>query len=94
MLTPTDTDEVPASFLDAFCRHIISLSWLDAKTEPGEPAGDSGPYDPKAFSVSAFVISVHDIWFLVTAGHILRDLDGRLQAGRRIVQSRLMDGFA
>lgn len=94
MLTPTDTDELPGGFLDAFCRHVISLSWLDAKTNPDGPAHNADAYDLKVFSVSAFVVSVRDIWFLVTAGHILRGLDSRLHAGRRIVKSRLMDGFA
>ena len=94
MTTNADVDELPSGFLDAFCRHIVSLSWLDAKIETDGPTDDPDAYDPKAFSVSAFVISVRDIWFLVTAGHILRDLDGRLKAGRRIVNSRLMDGLA
>lgn len=94
MLTRNGTDELRKGVLDAFCRHIISLSWLDAKRKPDGPAYDADAYDLKAFSVSAFVISVRDIWFLVTAGHILHDLDGRVQAGRRIVKSRLIDGFA
>lgn len=94
MMAPTDNDDLPSGFLNALCRHVISLSWLDAKTEPDGPTDDPDAYDLKAFSVSAFVISVRHIWFLVTAGHILRDLDRRLQAGRRIVKSRLIDGIA
>lgn len=89
MAALTDNHELPPDLLGAFCRHIISLSWVDAKTQP-DGASD---YDPKAFAVSGFVISVRNIWFLVTAGHILRDLDNRLRAGRRIVNSRLIDGF-
>lgn len=80
-------------YLDAFCRHVVSLLWLDKKREPDGPADDICAYDPKAFAVSAFVISVRNIWFLVTAGHILRDLDERLRAGRKIVKSGLMDGL-
>jgi len=84
MATPTDNSVLPSGFLEAFCRHVVSLSWLDAKIEPDGPVHDTDAYDLKAFSVSAFVISVRHIWFLVTAGHILRDLDERLQAGRRM----------
>ncbi|HUT58421.1 MAG TPA: hypothetical protein VNA25_11305 [Phycisphaerae bacterium] len=88
-----DTDGPSSDLLDAFCRHVIGLSWLDAKIEPDGPADNVDACDPKVFAVSAFVISVCDIWFLVTAGHILRDLDDRIRAGRRIVNSRLIDGF-
>lgn len=94
MTTNSDIDELPSGFLYAFSRHIVSLSWLDASIDTDGPTDDPDDYDPKAFSISAFVISVRDIWFLVTAGHILRDLDSRLKAGRRIVKSRLIDGFA
>lgn len=94
MTTNSDTDELPSELLDAFSRHIVSLSWLDASIDTDGLADDPDDYDPKAFSITAFVISVRDIWFLVTAGHILRDIDTRLKAGRTIVNSRLIDGLS
>ena len=33
MSTRAETDETPVGLLNAFCRHIVSLSWLDAKRE-------------------------------------------------------------
>jgi hypothetical protein len=75
------------------CKHIAVLTWLDAKTEPEGSGYDSSDYDPKPFCVTAFVICVHSLWFLSTAGHILSDLQGRLQAGRRIIKARLIGGF-
>lgn len=94
MLATSHTDNSSVDFLSDFCRHIIGLAWTDARTEPDGPAQDPDAYDPRVFCVSAFVVSVRDIWFLVTAGHILRDLEGRLQAGRRILHSKLIDALA
>ncbi len=93
-MAPNDDDEPWSGLLGAFCHHIVSLSWLDVRIGRDGTSGDADTYDPKAFSVSAFVISVRNVWFLVTAGHILRDLDSRLRAGRQIVKSRLIDGFS
>lgn len=80
--------------LDQLCSHIVSLSWLDARVASDGSALSAQAYDPRAFAISAFVISVRGVWFLVTAGHILHDLSQRLNAGRRIIKSRLMDGLA
>ena len=70
-MAPNDDDEPWSGLLGAFCHHIVSLSWLDVRIGRDGTSGDADTYDPKAFSVSAFVISVRNVWFLVTAGHIL-----------------------
>lgn len=73
------------AFLDQFCKHTVCLHWLDVAREGG---------DAQNCYVSAFLLSVRNEWFLVTAGHVLRAIDERLEAGRRIVRSNLMDGTA
>lgn len=75
-----------------FMRHVVALSLLDAEREFEE---DSLPldYQPGHILFSAFVISVQNIWFLITAGHILRDIETRIKSGRRIVKARLIDSL-
>jgi len=88
-----DQDNAPARLLKVLSKHVVQLSCLDAKTEPEGTPTDVRNFDPKEFSITAFVISVRDVWFLVTAGHVLRDVEERLKTGRQIVKSRLIDGF-
>lgn len=82
------------AYLNQFCRHVVALHWLDARQSPGEVSDDVSRWDPQNFYGSAFILSVRRAWYVVTAGHILRDLDERLSAGRKIVRSNLMDGMA
>ncbi|MFC1761060.1 hypothetical protein ACFL6U_03160 [Planctomycetota bacterium] len=74
-------------------KHAVCLSWVDVKSEPDGDGGKESDYSPQAFAVSAFVVSIRGIWFLVTAGHILKDLQSRLSSGRRILKSRLFAGL-
>lgn len=59
------------------CRHIVSLSWVEATTDPNI-AERYGGCNRVVRIASTFVISVRDIWFLVTAGHILKEMHARL----------------
>lgn len=94
MSAETGNGDGRSRLLRALCRHIVSLTWVDVNTEARRvKTGESGRA-PKALAVSAFVISIRRIWFLVTAGHVIRHLHQRLADGRRIVTARLMDGFA
>lgn len=43
------------------------------------------------FLYTAFVIDINDHWFLVTAGHVLREIDDYVQAGYEIEKSRFID---
>jgi hypothetical protein len=88
-----DVENGPSRLLKALARHVVHLSCLDAKIQPDGIVTDVRNFDLRAFSVTTFVISVRDVWFLVTAGHILRDVENRLKAGRQIVKARLTDGF-
>jgi hypothetical protein len=84
---------LPERLLEKLCSHVVSLSWVDVGVSSEKKDSASTSNGPMAFSVTAFVIAVRGIWFLVTAGHILRDLDKRLAEGRKIISSRLVDGF-
>jgi len=93
MEEPDDLEQPEDPLLKEFCRHVVGLCCLDAKCDP-EANGDSiAEFDPKAFAISTFVLSVRGMWFLITAGHVFHELDTRLAAGRRIVRSQLVDGF-
>jgi hypothetical protein len=63
-------NEFLGELLQAFSRHLVSISSVDVA---GESTHESPKVarDSRAFAVSAFVVSVRDVWFLVTAGHIL-----------------------
>lgn len=70
-------------------KHFISLRWIDRT--PGDRAtANEGLGTP--FRVSGFVVSVSGEWFLVTAGHILEDVDKSLQAGQILEEWTLDDG--
>ena len=45
----------------------------------------------QSFLYTAFVIDINDHWFLVTAGHVLRQIDNYVQAGFEIEKSRFID---
>ena len=87
-------DNSTERILDKLCKHIVCLSWLDALISPDVTKDAPPSYQPAAFAISSFVIAVQGLWCLVTAGHILSDLERRLKNGRRIVKSRLIDAMA
>ncbi len=93
MTADSDTGDDKTRLLEALCRHIVSLTWVDVNTK-ARRAKTGEKRAPEALAVSAFVISVKGVWFLVTAGHVIRQLEQRLADGRRIVTARIMDGFA
>lgn len=71
-------------------RHIVGIAWTDA------PRSESDKVNPKSvrhFVASGFVVTVDDHWVLVTAGHILRDINSMLKAGRMITAAWLADGW-
>ncbi len=82
-----------ARVLDKLVRHVVCLHWVDVRSEPQGFGNKQSDYDPAAFAISAFVIAVRDMWFLITAGHILHDIQERLANGRTIMKSRLLADF-
>ena len=59
-------------FMKSVGRHFITLSCV--RKMPGE-------HEEKTFVFSGFLIEVKDVWFYVTAGHILRDIRKALGQG-------------
>jgi hypothetical protein len=83
-------DQAKEKFLSHFCRYLVGIGWVDyGADEQGRLLGV-----PRAISVSAFVMSFDDKWVLVTAGHILEDLDTLLRSGRRMTTSVLLDAWS
>jgi hypothetical protein len=69
----------------SLCQHFVCLGIrLESIDETGNTTGDH-----HILSISCLVITVTDRCFLVTAGHILKELDERLASGR----CRLVHGF-
>lgn len=80
------------SFLTIFMKHVVCLSLLDVKKEIEED-DPSFERQPGHILFSSFVVSVQNIWFLITAGHVLKDIEKRIKLGRRIVKTRIIDSF-
>lgn len=85
-------DDAKRQLLATLCRHIVGVVWTDENW--GDRRARTGQRDPETLAFSAFVISVRGVWFLVTAGHVARQLRQRLSEGRRVIAARLMDGFS
>ncbi len=79
--------------MPTFMKHVVAISLLDAKKGLEGDDLSCSDYDPRHILFSSFVVSVRKIWFLITAGHILKDIDTRIQSGRRIVKTVLIDYF-
>ena len=94
MSTESDNGDDKRRLLEALCQHIVSLTWVDVNTEARRVKTGKHEREPEALAISAFVISIRGIWFLVTAGHVIRQMESRLAYGRRIVTACLMDGFS
>lgn len=71
-------------------KHVLSLNWLD-RTPGGRGEANRGQGTP--FALSCFIISVFDEWFLVTAGHVLKDIEAATSAGQRLERWFLHDGW-
>lgn len=72
-------------FMKSVGRHFITLSCV--RTLVGE-------HEEKTFVFSGFLIEVKDVWFYVTAGHILRDIRKALSQGAGFDIWRLGDQTA
>src|SRR4051812_42437249 len=67
-------------------RHCVALLWEDA--EAGREGATGGVV------CSSFVMSVHDRWLLVTAGHMVDAILARQAAGRSFRFAKLADSWA
>jgi hypothetical protein len=74
-----------------FCRHLVCLGGtLQDLDENGEHKGDV----LRPFACSAFVLVLRDRWFLLTAGHCMKDIEFGLKNRLfKLVDSYVMSGF-
>lgn len=68
-------------------RHCVTLSWLDSSS----PWASENEGRGRAHHVSGFIAAVRDQWYLITAGHVIQDIDAALNAGQRISGFRVND---
>jgi hypothetical protein len=80
----------PEDFVRFLGRHFISLRWVD-RTEGERAEANDGRGTPML--TSGFVVSVDGVWFLVTAGHILSDLEKAIERGQVLNRFHVADGF-
>jgi hypothetical protein len=66
-------------------RHCVAVVWEDV--EPDQPTATGG------IAFSAFIMSIRGLWFLVTAGHIVKDIKARQEHGRIFKYARIVDGW-
>ncbi len=64
-------------------RFAVAVIWEDS-TEDEADVSDG-------FAFSAFIMSVHGMWYLVTAGHVIDDINTRCRQGRRFRRAQLAD---
>jgi hypothetical protein len=83
--------ELHDAITDRFCRHIVSLAWIDV---PRRVDLEQARLGLEQCITTGFVVSVRNVWFLVTAGHILIDREKRLAELRRPIRTHLIDGLA
>src|SRR5208337_1625624 len=82
-----------------FCRHFVSLAMVDCPLnsrgrmvrQVSQPDGTVWIRRPWCFS--GFIMEVADHWFLVTAGHILRDIEAMLSQGKRAIEQSMLIDF-
>ena len=73
-----------------FGQHFVSLGWLDRSPERSDENNGLG----RPMAVSGFVFSVGDCWFLITAGHILENIDEARKKGQVLSGFHLIDGWS
>jgi hypothetical protein len=93
MMAPNEIDpHAPEQvFLRGLCNHVVSIAGLAVPIDPATGRQDGAAH---FFSISGFVASLYDRWFLITAGHVLNEMDNDLRSGRvRIANCHLADHF-
>jgi hypothetical protein len=70
-------------------RYCVLLCWIDST--PGTEHGNANNGLGKPFTASAFLISVRNYRFLVTAGHVLRDIDVARAKAQKLTDFKLDD---
>lgn len=79
--------------LDHLIRHLVALRWTHALSEPrpDRPTAVS-KYDVRIEFGTSFIVSTQHMWFLMTAGHVLRQVEADRTPPRRLILFELLDG--
>src|SRR6516162_931828 len=77
-MVPNDAREATQQqFLAFMCDHLVSLSGTYVSQD-----GDSGAWgEERFFALSGFILVVRGVWCLVTAGHLIEELEEGITAG-------------
>jgi hypothetical protein len=74
-------------------KYFVSIGFFD-RTPPNEKHPGFAHLNDgmgEYHSISAFVVSVKDVWFLITAGHIIKDIETVRREGRVLSDFRIDD---
>lgn len=77
-------------FIRYFARHFVSMGWFDVS--PAWAAENEGR--GRHFAISGFIVAVKDTWYLITAGHILEDIEAAQKRGQVLTKFHVDDGWA
>jgi len=87
-MTAMPTDDINRAAIYSL-RHYVPFSYYARSAEIMAARGGMA----QVCICSAFVMQVRQIWCLVTAGHVLDEIDRERQAGIELVSFRLWDGW-
>lgn len=71
-----------------FARHFVAMRWFEL------PSKDAQPSQGKPHIASCFVVAIEGFWILITAGHVLADIESAQKAGQIFKRFHLDDGWA
>src|SRR6266496_4083031 len=80
-LPPASERTVSDRTIAFFARHFVRLGWTD--TTPGERSAMNEGLG-QIGNASCFIISVRDQWFLITAGHVIKDVETAISNGQAL----------
>src|SRR5689334_22204074 len=87
--------------VDFLGKHFVSLVWIDRTPLTKEQLDQLRPppvfvegIQGRVFGPSGFLFSVLDRWYMVTAGHVVRDIDLAISNGQKLEKFQLHDAWS
>jgi hypothetical protein len=75
--------------ISLLARHIVCVTYFDRSPQRIAECGGRGRFTV----LSGFLISVRNVWYFMTAGHIISDIDEAIQRGQRLEHWELDDTY-
>jgi|GEM_PF-1014122 len=73
-------------------RHLVAIFWIHARSEPiPTPQSTDEAYDARQSMATGFLLSVDGTWFVITAGHVLAQIEQSIASPRRLVKANIRD---